>query len=173
VALGLCRYQPATGMLLETATDRGDDTLAGYACLGLAMIGDAQAAPVVRDVAAHAARRPLLLQQAAIALVLLGDRSVTDQLIGMLGDQDTNLARLAAVAKALGLVGDRRSLPRLAAAAHDAGLTALARAFALAALGDIADPRLLPWNTPYAVGVNYRAAAETLRDGTAGVLDIL
>src|SRR5262249_20191978 len=134
---------------------------------------DPQAVAVVNEVFGRAVRRPLLLQQAAVALVLLGDRSVAERLLAMLADQDQNLTRLAVVAKALGLVGDRRSLPRLAAAARDTGLTALARAFALAALGDVADPRLLPWNTPYALGVNYRAAAETLRDGVAGILDIL
>jgi hypothetical protein len=173
VALGLCRYRHAADLLLEAAADRGEDALAGYASLGLAMAGEVQAAAAVREAGVRAVRRPLLLQQVSIASVLLGDRTVSERLLAMLADQDCNLARLAAVAKSLGLVGDRRSLPRLAAAARDAGLTALARAFALAALGDIADPRPLPWNTPYAVGVNYRAAAETLRDGTAGILDIL
>jgi hypothetical protein len=94
-------------------------------------------------------------------------------LIGMLGGDDCGVARLSSVALGIGLVGDRRSLPRLAAMARNPDVTALARAFALAAIGNVADHRPLPRNSPYALGTNYRATVETLRDGIAGILDIL
>ena len=51
--------------------------------------------------------------------------------------------------------------------------TGLSRAFAAVALGGIADRRNLPWNSELVIGVNYRAAVETLTNGISGVLDIL
>ncbi|MEY2982807.1 MAG: hypothetical protein RL562_3034, partial [Planctomycetota bacterium] len=46
------------------------------------------------------------------------------------------------------------------------------RAFAVVALGQIVERSPLPWNTPLAVGTNYRAAVETLIDGVRGILDL-
>jgi hypothetical protein len=55
----------------------------------------------------------------------------------------------------------------------DPSITEVSRAFAAAALGGIADKEALPWNSKLAVGLNYRAAVETLTSQSSGVLDIL
>ena len=40
-------------------------------------------------------------------------------------------------------------------------------------VGGVADKELLPWNSKIAVDMNYRAAVETLTNGSSGILDIL
>ena len=55
----------------------------------------------------------------------------------------------------------------------DQSLTDLSRAFAAVALGGVADKEPLRWNSKISVNMNYRAAVETLTNGSSGILDIL
>jgi HEAT repeat protein len=175
VALGLVGYRDAADDLLQQLSEiQIHDTLAGYLCIGLALMDERRAVAQIRDLASRSVRRPARLQQAAIALGKLGDKEVTGFLQGMLGVESLNLARLSAVAVALGFIGDRRSVdPLIRLLDDDRHLTKLAQAFVAAALGGIGDKDLLPWNTVLALDVNYRARADTLTNGRSGVLDIL
>jgi hypothetical protein len=68
VAFGLCRDPHAIQLLRDVAQDGKDDLAVGYACIGLAMIGDRDAKELVRRIVDRSGRRPMLLARAAIAL---------------------------------------------------------------------------------------------------------
>jgi hypothetical protein len=91
----------------------------------------------------------------------------------VLGSGDSNLAKLSGIATAYRFIGDRRSVAPLVEMMFDADMTTISRAFVAAALGGIADKSIEPWNSRLAEGTNYRAAVDTLTNGTTGVLDIL
>lgn len=173
VALGLTGYQPAVPTVLGLLADReGDERVAGYFCVSLALLGDPSAEPALSSLLERSMRRPFLLQQAAIALGRLGDKSATMRLITMMKNNDS-VAVLSALAMALGQIGDRRSIEPLVTMSADEELTKLARAFVAAALGGVGDKDRLPWNVPMSRDCNYAAAVDTLTNGATGVLDIL
>ena len=174
VALGLVQYANGADSLRQLLIkSRSKDNLAGYLCIGLALMNDRRSIEDIRDIVQKSVRRPDLLKQAAIALGKLGDKSVADELQGLLADGDTNLAKLSAVASALGFIGDRRTIAPLKRMLQDDQLTDLSRAFAAVALGGVGDKETLPWNSKIGQNMNYRASVETLTDRTAGILDIL
>lgn len=174
VTLGLCRHKEAADTMRQMLCDNPHkEELAGYLCIGLALMGDHHSKDDIRRIVERSIRRPTLLSQAAIALGKLGDKGVADLLRGMLEPGDTNLAKMAAIASALGFIGDRRSIEPLVEMLFDENLTDLSRAFAAVALGGVADKEPLPWNSKIGVDMNYRAAVETLTNGVSGILDIL
>ncbi|MCB9879169.1 MAG: HEAT repeat domain-containing protein [Planctomycetes bacterium] len=174
IGLGLAGGVEASAAMLDRLrSDVQKERMAGYLCIGLALLGDPAVVPELRAVVAVAGRRPQLLLQAARALGRLGDQGVTPLLIERMTGDGANLVVLAACSSALGQIGDRRSLEPLLAMLADKSLGSLPRAFAAAALGGVCDRRDLPWNTPIMVDVNYRASVETLTDQRAGVLDLL
>ena len=174
VALGLSRYRPAgehLRKLLETQAHQ--DELAGYLCIGLALMDYHAAKPRIEQLLRNSVRRPKRLRQAATALGKLGDRRVTGLLLEKLSDPDQNLAKCSAIASALAFIGDRHSISPLTRLLEDDGNPALTRAFAAAALGGIADKEKLPWNSKIARHLNYRGSVETLTQSGSGILDIL
>ncbi len=173
VALGLCQYTPAADDLRRMLTkSKSKDELAGYLCIGLALMGDARSKDDIRSLVTGAVRRPDLLKQGAIALGKLGDKTVAEELQKLLAEAP-NLATLSALASALGFIGDRRSIAPLKDMLANESLTELSRAFAAVALGGVGDKEKLPWNSKIGTNMNYRAAVDTLTDKTAGILDIL
>lgn len=173
VALGLCGDHEAGDMLCERLADSyAREKMAGYLCIGLALVGDRRHAPDVRRAMDQARFRPLLLVQAAIALGKLGDREAGDALLLQL-EARGNLVTMAACAQGLGQIGDRRAIAPLITLLDDDRLAALSRAFAAAALGGVCDHRLMPWNAGFREGINYEANVPTLTDQASGVLDIL
>jgi hypothetical protein len=174
VALGLAGATDAAEAMRERlVADVAKEQMAGYLCIGLALMNDRASIDQIHRVMGDALRRPRLLVQAAIALGKLGDRTTAEFLLARMADEHQNLATLAACASALGFIGDRRSIAPLVDKLLDDELGGLARAFAGAALGGVCDRYELPWNTPISVGINYGANVETLTAQTAGVLDIL
>jgi HEAT repeat protein len=173
VALGLCAHRPAAPLLTRLLRENeADESLSGYLCLGLALLGEPGATTTLSTVMVRAQRRPFLLLQAAIGLGRLGERSANEQLLAMLRDSSST-AVLATLANAIGQIGDRRAIEPLRALATDPNLTRLARAFVAAALGGIGDRFDQPWNEPLCRDSNYGAPVDTLSNGSTGVLDIL
>ena len=137
------------------------------------MIGAQEAVEPIKDIVKDSAYRPQLLQQAAIALGLLGDKKVVEDLIDTL-ETSKSLATQAALSSALGFIGDKRSIDPLVAMLSNKNITERARGFAAVALGIVADKEDLPWNSKIATDLNYRASTVTLNDsGGTGVLNIL
>lgn len=174
VAMGLANYKAAAEDLqVMLEKKKSVEELAGYVCIGLALMGHDRAVTDIKAVVDESVRKPDLLKQAAIALGKLGDKSIVEQLEKLLTTGDANLAKLSAIATAYGYIGDKRTLDPLTKLLFDESKTELARAFAAVALGNVADKELLPWNSKIAVGLNYRAAVETLTNQVNGILDIL
>ena len=174
IALGLCGATDAAPMMRARLLDGvAKEQMAGYLCVGLALMQEKEAVDDIRKVMATSGRRSELLVQAAIALGRLGDREAAELMMERMTGGQANLVQLAAFATALSQIGDRRSIAPLVRMLNDDQSGALARAFAAAALGGIGDWRRLPWNTPIGADINYRAAVETLTNTQTGVLDIL
>ncbi|MBK7641900.1 MAG: HEAT repeat domain-containing protein [Planctomycetes bacterium] len=173
VALGIARDREAAGELRVRLREVKAAGQRGYVALGLGMIGAVDAKAEIERIVRDSKYQPELLQQAAIALGLLGDKTLVPELVKMLSEAHS-LASQAAVASALGFIGDARSIEPLVAMLQDQRLTGTARGFATVALGIVADKEELPWNAKISIGINYRANTSSLTttQGT-GLLDIL
>jgi HEAT repeats len=173
LALGLCGYREAAPTIRALMTENSrKDIFCGYLAIALAMLGHVDAADQMVELMRKSVRRPFVLQQCAVALGRLGDARTVPTLLELL-DQSQSTATLSAIATALANIRDRRSIDPLIGAMRDDGRTMLARAFAAAALGGVGDKDSLPWNAVIARDVNYKAAVDTLTNGSTGVLDIL
>jgi HEAT repeat protein len=173
VAIGVAKDTEAIQLLREKMDKFADNTSRGYMALGLGLIGATDAKGEIQTIVKDAKYKPELLRQAAIALGLLGDKTLVPDLIGMLADAKS-LASQAAVASALGFIGDSRSIDPLVTLLKNKEITASARGFAAVALGIVADKEQFPWNSKISTNINYRANTSTLTtpEGT-GLLDIL
>lgn len=174
-ALGLVAHEPAADRVRSILVDQSsNDQLAGHLSVALALIGDEASIPTLRELASKSVRRVDRLRQSAMALGKLGDKHAQRMLLDMLtSDERPGVNKMAALSSALVMIGDRESVEPLIRAMENEDMTPFARAFAAVALGGIADKELLPWNAKLSVGINYRAAVETLTGSSAGVLDIL
>jgi HEAT repeat protein len=162
-----------TEPLLEKLERIADDEARGYICVALGMIGATEAIVPINDIIKDSSYRPQLLRQAAIALGLLGDKNIVDELVDTL-EATNSLATQAALSSALGFIGDKRSIAPLVDLLENQEVTASARGFAAVALGIVADKEYLPWNSKIATDLNYRASTVTLNDQEGnGILNIL
>jgi HEAT repeat protein len=173
IALGLCRDRKAVPILLDRLRETTEDQGQGFVALALGMIGAEEAVKPLRELARTSKYRPAVLEEAAIALALLGDKSTATDLAEMLAKAQGQSAQLS-LANALGKIGDDRTVDPLLNLIGRKDLTSSARAFAAAALGQVADKDLLPWFSPISCDLNYLAKTGTLLagDGT-GLLEIL
>ncbi|MEZ6015337.1 MAG: HEAT repeat domain-containing protein [Planctomycetota bacterium] len=175
ISLGLIRDEVSAELFLRRFKDdfKGSDETRGHIAVALGLMGARSAIEPIQAAVAASEYHPELLRQAAIALGLLGDKSIFDGLIEMLATA-RGLASQAAIASALGAIGDARSVPTLVDFLAREANTDTARGFAAVALGIVCDKEDLPWNAKLAVNVNYRASTVTLTgDGGTGILDIL
>ncbi|MDA0934849.1 MAG: hypothetical protein O3C51_15465, partial [Planctomycetota bacterium] len=152
---------------------RSKDELAGYICLGLALMEDRSSIPAIREIVQQSGRRPQRLIQSAMALGRLGDKSAALALMDQMSGADQNLAVLSSLAFAVGRIGDRRTIPALVEMVGDTEMVDLARAFAVVAIGGVGDKESEPWSAKIGRLANYRAAVETLFNQASGILDIL
>jgi len=162
-----------TEPLLDKLNRIKDDDARGYICVGLGLMNATDAIVPINEIVKSSTYRPQLLQQAAIALGLLGDKNVVGDLVDTLATSKS-LATQAALSAALGYIGDKRSIDPLVEMLENDSLTARARGFAAVALGIVADKEPLPWNSKIAVNLNYRVTTQTLNDSNGtGILNIL
>ncbi len=160
--------------LLDLLDDTHDDQVRSYAAVALGMARIPAGVEPLRKIIRVARYRPGLLREVSIGLGLLGDKTVSLELIELMNDAQ-GLSAQGAIATALGWVGDARAVEPLLGIALDPTRTNGSRAFSVVALGLISDPRPLPWNAIYSSDSNYWIPPSTLFDpvGSAGVLDIL
>ncbi|MBL8694875.1 MAG: HEAT repeat domain-containing protein [Planctomycetes bacterium] len=178
IGLGLLRYQPAAPQLLKLLDKVKSDDYRGYFATALGLMGETSSKATIQEIVKGATRRPELLRECAIALGLLGDKSVLKTLVDILRDpENKTLAVQAAVATALGYVGDYRALEPLVEMMidKDKKLSAESRAFAGVALGIVCDKEDYPWNYKISADLNYMATVATLNDqgSQTGVLNLL
>ncbi len=172
IASGIARDAEATPILLEKLESVADQEARGYVALALGLVGARDAIAPIRELVRTCRYKPALLNQAAIALGLLGDKDVVPELVAMLADAKGQ-ATYASISSALGIIGDSRSIDPLVDMLGNAELTPTARAFAAVALGIVADKEPLPWHAKISTNINYRASTSTLTGAGRGILDIL
>jgi len=172
IALGLCHDEGAIPLLREKLSAASPTDSQGYVALALGLIGAREAAPELRTIVLAARYRPWILEPAATALALLGDRDVEPQLVEALRTTQSQSTQ-AALARALGQIGDGRAFDPLLALARDKASPGGTRAFAAIALGMLAERHDLPWYVPLSRDRNYLAVTPTLLGGDGqGVLEI-
>ncbi len=174
IAVGLVGDLDSQAVFLSKLKRSRVDEARGMVALGLGLLGELRSAEPIAEVVRESQYRPELLKQAAIALGLLGDKTIVPDLLEMLKNA-RSLASQASIVSALGFIGDARSIAPLIEMLGDRTLTETARGFAAVALGVVADSTPLPWKTSFSVDVNYRAAPDTLNANSAGtgLLNIL
>jgi HEAT repeat protein len=174
IALGIARDAESTALLLEKLDEIKDVEARGFVAVSLGLVEARTAIAPIETLVKKSRYQTELLQAAAIALGLLGDKELVPDLVTMLKEANS-LSAQAAISTGLGHIGDARSIEPLLALFEDQEKTALARAFAGVALGIVADKDELPWNSRISVDINYRANTPTLvSPGTGrGILDIL
>jgi HEAT repeat protein len=174
IALGMMQYRDAGDILLDRLVEvKNQDEPAGYFMVGLGLMRYMDSTTEIRTIVQNSSRREKLLTQGSIALGLLGDKAIAEELVRKMEEQGT-VAVMSALAQALGFIGDRRSIDPLVEILGNKGLKDIPRAFAAVALGLVGDKEDLPWNSKVAVNANYRANVETLTSSSGtGILDIL
>jgi len=173
LALGLCGDREACAPLSECLARGGDDALRGYCALALGLCGDSGAAPALRTILRQSTHRPFVLESSAIALGLLGEKAVVEDLLAGLGESLSQTSQ-GWFALAVGLVGDARALPVLVERLNDDKLTRRSRAYLAVALGMICESAAAPWAQPISEHLAWRATSETLYSGSGqGVLELL
>ena len=130
-------------VLLDKLERIQDDSARGYLCLSLGMLRAKEATEPIRRIIEESKYRPELLQQAAIALGLMGDDQLVASLIETM-NKAGSLSSQAALSSALGFIGDRNSIDPLVTMLENGELSKSARGFAAVALGIIADREPLP-----------------------------
>ena len=170
IACGLVRDRDSVDGLLRKLDELRTDEPRGTIYLALGMLGADDARETLLSIVRSSLYRPLQLEQGAIALALLGEKTVVDELTARLGEA-RGAASQAALARALGFIGDKRTVDPLVAMLEDEQITATVRAEAARALGCVADKEVLPWSARISFGLNYRVAPRSLCGaGGAGVL---
>jgi HEAT repeat protein len=172
LALGLCRDELAIPLLRAKLNTSSPTDSQGYVALALGMIGAHEALPELREIVLASRYRPWILEPAATALALLGDREIEGQLLEALRSTQSQSTQ-AALGRALGQIGDVSSVDPLLALARDKSAPGGTRSFAAIALGMLAERHDLPWHVPLARDRNYLAVTPTLIGGDGqGVLEI-
>jgi len=173
IALGMIRDPEAVPLLLERMADTGDAYMRGYAALALGMIGASNAIGAVRDVLSDSTSQSFIVENAAIALALLGDQE-TGMRMNTLLEKASNPKVQASVGSAMGWIRDPRPLGDLCGMLGDSRRNDTARAWTAVAIGRICDGDRWPWVGRLSVGVQYDVALPTLLEPIyeTGLLDL-
>lgn len=163
LALGLARDQGSGATILRAMKEKRDITLRGYLALALGMIPHEPGAGYLFDLLDTSHRLPLLQQQTAVGLGLMGSRHVANRLVRSLTDGSSAYMQ-ASAAQALGFIGDRDSIAPLLKIVGDKRAQALTRAYACVALGSIGDEAPIPALAELLADVNWMAGTRTIME---------
>ncbi|MBJ01810.1 MAG: hypothetical protein CMK00_02940 [Planctomycetes bacterium] len=174
IGAGITGDEESKPTVLKKLGEISQEDSRGYIAVSLGLMNARDSIEPIQEIVKKSKYKAELLQQAAIALGLLGDKDLVPELVDMLTGAKS-LASQAAISSALGFIGDARSIDPLIAMLQDTQITDRARGFAAVALGLVADKEDLPWNAKIAVDINYRASTSTLTSASqgTGILDIL
>ncbi len=147
LALGLAGAESSAPDLIEDFTQPGDPLLRGYSAVALGLLAAPGQSEALLKECVTPNTEPLLRENAAVALALLGDRDVVPALLGALESVEVHEASLS-IARSLGRIGDRAAIPDLVRIARDTARQPSTRGMAVVALGLLGERGLLPWNAP-------------------------
>jgi len=173
ISLGMIRDPDAVPLLLERLEDTGDAFNRGYCSLALGMIGAPSAVEKVREVLAGSTYQSFVVENASIALALLGDQETGLRLFSVL-DRSSNPKVQSSVASAMGWIRDPRPLGNLCTMLGDTRRNDTARAWTAVALGRICDEDRWPWVGRLSVDVLFDVNLTTLVEPIyeSGLLDL-
>lgn len=171
LALGLRRELSSAPILIERLKEERDESLRAQIAIGLGLMGDKHAIEALEDAMEQAEQQPMLLRDSAIALAMLGQKSVVLDLVDVLRG-GKNLYTMASAVTALGFVGDTRAVDPLIELLQSDDQQEEARGHAAMALGVICETNDLPWKAAFSNHLNYHAMASTLNNGDGtGILN--
>jgi len=162
IGTGLAAGGDAAAVVAGRIENVNDDALA-HTALALGLTGSPEAIDPLHAVLQRSRHQPDVLEQAALALALLHDDSLIEDLQGLLGECDCLLSR-GAVALALGRTRNPRAVEPLLALLEEEGAQDLQKTLAVVALGHLADRQRLPWSSGITTDLNYRADTDVLSD---------
>lgn len=173
VALGLLRDREAEALLIERMLGAGEEHVRAYTALALGLIGGPGSIDPVRKVLMGSRQQAFVIENAAIALSLLGDQQVGTELLLLLQDAASPKVQ-ASVASAMGWIQDPRALPTLCERMLDTRKNDTGRAWTAVAIGRICDNDSWPWVGRLSINVPYDVALPTLIDPLfqSGLLDL-
>lgn len=173
IALGMVRDPVAAEPLLACMDEAGDSSMRGYCALALGMIRAPAAVEPIRQVLSGSINQPFVIENASIALALLGDQQSGTRLFSVL-DRSANPRIQSSVASAMGWIRDPRPLGDLCTMLADARRNDTARAWTAVAIGRICDQDRWPWVGRLSVDVQYDVALPTLLEPIyeTGVLNL-
>ena len=163
IALGIARHSEAGKDLLEAMKKNRGTTLKGYLAVALGIANYTPAVEYLRTVLDNTDNLPLLKQQTAIGLGLMGNRDVAANLVRSLKEDSSTFVQ-ASITQALGYIGDRTSILPLTTMLTDSKARNLTRAFACVALGTIGEDTLVPVLSELFVHHNFPATNRTLME---------
>ena len=194
LAAGLRRSQDALPHLVKDLERARDEAAAGYVAMGVGLIGadDDEAVETLREAFVDSEGKPLLQTRVGLALGLLDDEVVVDDLLARLAKLEEKSAEIgvdpeeradrrrrglddkdpadlvaaetAAIVTALGYIGDKRAFDVLSRLAVDENdeVRTVVREAAVTALGFMGDRSRRPWRVAMTLGTNYRAQTASL-----------
>ncbi len=162
IALGMARDSESGDEILKSMKKVSDFEYKGYAAVALGMIKYGTSVEYLRRVLDNAKNQPVLKQQVAIGLGLMGNREVSGLLVKNLAE-GKNAYVQSSITKALGYIGDRNAIkPLVEIMVNKKDHQDLTRAFACVALGTIGDDHDIPLLSELFVDHNYLASTSTL-----------
>ena len=173
VAIGLRGGEKPLETLVDKLSATKDETAKSYVALGLGLSRNKAVIKELQDVLEASDREPLVQTRSGLALGLLGDSAVVEELVERL-QRTHSEEKKAAIALALGYIGDKRSLDALVKILRDnADPESEVRDAAILAIGYMSDRRSTAWRSILAHGTNYLAETKTLLNGkNTGVLNL-
>ncbi len=171
VAAGLARKREACSRILERLDDLQGEEL-GHMALALGLAGAPEAIGPLHQQLSRARHQPLVLEEVALALALLDDARLVDELVALLDECDCTASRMG-VAASLGRSKNPRAVEPLLALFEDREGSELERAWAALGLAALVDPDERRWSEPLTSGLHYRACPATITGpGRDGILDL-
>jgi HEAT repeat protein len=173
IALGLLRDREAVEILRDRMLDAGEERVRGYTALALGMIGDPAAVEDVQRVLTDSTMKPFVIENAAIALSLLGDQGVSSQLFEILSNSSRPKVQQS-VASALGWIKDPRPIGKLCEQLQNTRKNETGRAWTAVAIGRICDEDRWPWVGQLSINAQYDVWLPTLVEPRLqnGLLDL-
>ncbi len=173
IALGMVRDLEAEEMIRLRMLESGEEYVRGYCALALGMIGSPASITDLQRVLKGSTMRPFVVENAAIALALLGDQTIGSSLYEILSKSSRPKVQ-ASIASAMGWIRDPRPVADLCEQLIDPRKNETGRAWTAVAIGRICDEDDWPWSSRIAANCQYDVWLPTLVEPQLqnGLLDL-